>query len=731
MSSHARPCGPRRARRSARRTVILIAAAALPLLAADPARTEEAGGIAPGPTLALDTITIEGRRTIAPSGLNLSAPAVSGSRLGLTPLQTPASIEIMSGERLRERGQNTVAEAVTQNATGITWLGAPGNGGGSYASRGFAGVSSVMNLYDGTRLYVGSGTVTFPFDTWNVERIEVLRGPASVLYGEGAIGGVINVVPKKPTFTPVNAAEASIGSYGGRRLAFDSGGPLSDRLAYRFNIAGTMTDGWLRPNGDFRNLAVSGALLFQATPDLAFTVSHDVGYQEPMRYFGTPLVDGRPDQRLRGINYNVNDSRVGFQDNWSQFKVEWTPTADFTLRNTAYRLSSHRQWRNVESYSYLPATDRIARSSYIEIFHMQEQWGNRFDATWRGTILGFGNELVAGFDINRVRFRNVGNSPYGGTSTVDPVGFDPGNFINIAGTRPAFQSTADQTSLFAENRLSLADNLALIGGLRYEAPRIHRDDLINPANTFSARFQALSYRLGVVYNPVPDMALYAQYSTGIDPVRDLLSLSVSQRDFKLSTGRQVEVGVKQTFWGGRGEFTLAAYRITKDNLVSVDASNPGVAVQVGSQSSQGIEAALSLKLLDNLRVEGNVALLHAQYDNFQQTVGGVVVSYRGKQPQHVPEQVANLWVTWSPLPRLEARAGVQYVGQTFSDFANTARRPAYAVVNASVDYRLTDTSRVSLRVNNLFDKVYPVTGSTSMWLLGRPRTVELAYHVSF
>src|SRR5690606_38537884 len=105
-------------------------------------------------------------------GLNLDVPVATGSRLSLTPLETPASVEIIPAPTIRERGQQSVTEAVTQNATGFTSAASPGNGGTSLATRGFTGHGSVMQLYDGTRLYVGSGTVTFPFDTWSAERIE-------------------------------------------------------------------------------------------------------------------------------------------------------------------------------------------------------------------------------------------------------------------------------------------------------------------------------------------------------------------------------------------------------------------------------------------------------------------------------------------------------------------------------------------------------------------------------
>ncbi|WP_375275336.1 TonB-dependent receptor [Methylorubrum thiocyanatum] len=669
--------------------------------------------------------------TAAPTGLNLTTPNRSGSRLDLSPLQTPASIEVIPGQKIRERGQETVQEAITQNAAGITTIGAPGNGLGAYTSRGFAGVNSVMQLYDGTRLYVGAGTITYPFDTWNVDRIEVLRGPASVLYGDGAIGGVINVVPKKPVAVPINAARAALGSDGVKRLAIDSGGPIGENVFYRLNVSANQANGWLRQNGDFSNLAVSGAVLYQATPDLAFTLSHDYGYQEPLRYFGTPLIGGRIDPRTRFNNYNVNDSRIVFEDNWTQFKTEWTPTADITIRNTAYRLKSDRHWRNVESYTFMPSTGLIRRTNPIEIFHNQEQIGNRFDAAFKGELFGFRNEFVAGFDVNHIKFSHTNNSPYRGETSVNPFVFNPGVFSSLDLTTLGYATSSDQYSLFAENRLVLTEQLSLIAGVRYDAPTVRRSDPRTPSAGFTKDFSALSYRFGAVYNPTPDSSLYASYATAVDPVNSLITLSLAQKDFELSTGEQIEVGYKQLFWEGRGEFTLAGYRITKDNLLTADPLRPAVSIQVGSQSSHGVEAFASLGLWENWRVEGNIALVHAQYDDFQQAVGGAAVNFAGNQPISVPARVANLWLSWAFAPRWEARAGVQFVGEIFSDFANTVRRPAYEVVNASVDYRVSETSHFSVRAYNLLDKVYPVTGSSVSWLLGRPRSVEVAYNVAF
>ncbi|CBS89737.1 TonB-dependent receptor [Azospirillum lipoferum] len=717
---------PARSRRHRRRpaplaTLFLVAATVAP--AAANAEDSDA-------PLTLSPVTVTGRSAdAAPAGLALDRPNSGGSRLDLTPLETPASIEVISGRTVRERSQTSVTEAVTQNATGFTTLAAPGNGGSSLATRGFAGHGSVMQLYDGTRLYVGSGTVTFPFDTWSTERIEVLRGPASVLYGEGAIGGVVNVVPKRPTTEFRNEAMAAVGTDGTRRAAIGSGGPVSEKLSYRLDVSGNRSDGWV-DRGDTRNLAVSGAVKLQATPDLAVTLSNDYGDQQPQEYFGTPLIAGSLDRALRHRNFNVADSEIRYRDNWTQLKAEWAVSDALTLRNTAYHLTSHRHWKDVESYAWNAASRRVMRDSYIEIYHDQRQVGDRFDATWRSSLFGMKNEMVGGFDLNRIEFKHTNNSPYGGSSTVDPFDPAPGLFLNSAGTTPRSRSRTRQYSLFAEDRLSLTPQLSLVGGIRYDAPTVERWDLVT-GTSYTKDFRATSWRTGAVYEVVPGLAFYGQYATAVDPVGNLISLSPTQKDFDLSTGRQVEIGVKQSFLEGRGEWTLAAYRIVKDKLLTTDPNRPGVTMQVGRQSSRGLEASLSLGLWEGVRVDVNGALLRAKYDDFTQSVSGRAVSYAGNVPTGVPERTANVWANWAFLPDWEVRAGLQYVGKTYADAANSSVRPAYTVVNAGLDYRPTGNTKLSLRAFNLFDEVYAVAGSANSWVLGRPRSAELAFSMTF
>ncbi|WKA30316.1 TonB-dependent siderophore receptor [Bradyrhizobium roseum] len=662
--------------------------------------------------------------------LTLNQTAGSGSRLNLTRLQTPASVEIINAETMAERGQHSVIAAVTQNATGFTASPAPGNGGLSFNTRGFTGNSTVMTLYDGTRLYVGAGTLTFPFDTWSAQRIEVLRGPASVMYGEGAVGGAINVISKMPLTVQRNEAEVSVDSNMTKRLAVDSGGPINKDVAYRVTAIGNMSDGWV-DRDKTSNAAVSAAVRVQASETLAWTLSTDYGDRSPSRYFGTPLINGRLDESLRFKNYNVGDSSIRYRDSWNQLKTEWQVSDSITVHNALYYLNSQRHWRNVESYAWNKTTGLIDRSSYIEIFHNQQQIGNRMDATFRGHVLGMKNEFVAGFDVNRIDFTHTNNSPYSGASSVNPYSFDPGVFLSPIPTVPSFSTVTSQYAVFAEDRLSVTDQLSLVFGVRQDQPVVNRTDLITPANGFEKSFSATSWRAGAVYNLVKDIALYGQYSTAVDPVGSLITLATTQKDFQLSTGKQAEVGIKQSFWQGRGEWTFAGYHIVKNNLLARDPSNPALTQQIGQQSSRGVEASIGLVLDHGWRIDANTAWLRAKYDDFVQSVNGAAVNFAGNVPVNVPQQVSNVWLTWAFAPQWSVNGGVQIVGRTFADNANTLARPAYTVVNGGLQWKPDAKTTMALRVYNLFDTVYATSGNTTQWLLGMPRTAELSLNVRF
>jgi iron complex outermembrane recepter protein len=662
----------------------------------------------------------------------LTRPTTTGTRLGLTVLETPASVQVISGEAIRDRGDASVADAKTR-AAGVTTQASPGNGGAGLIARGFAGVGSVMQLYDGAQFFIASGTVTFPFDTWTVDRIEVLGGPGSVLYGNGAIGGVVNVVPRKPNpYAFEHGLRIAAGSYNTFRGAIDSSGPLGDRTSYRVDLSHNRSDGFME-RGNFNSTAFSGTLRHQVSDTVAVSVSEDYGHQEPQTYFGVPTIDGRLDESQRKVNYNVADAHVDYKDSWTQFKAEWQPSPRFRLRSGVHALTTNRFWRDVENYNYVPATGVVRRSSYIDIEHHQQQYGNRTDAVLNGSLFGRVNTLSAGLDYNWIRFEHVNNGPFGGTSDVPLGNPTPGTFINLAGTTPRFRTHSQQVAAFAEDRLVLTNHLSLVGGLRFDRHDVERLDLVT-TTTSERTFNPASGRAGVVYAVTPGLSLYGQYATATDAIGNVISQSVAQQLFDLTTGRQLEAGVKQSVMNGRAEWTVATYRIVKKKLLAPDPVTPSLSIQIGQQSSNGVEATAALTL-GPVRVDANGTLLDARFDDFAEVVSGAAVSRVGNTPPNVPERAANLWATWDVVRNWQARGGLRYVGSRYWNNANTSKGPSYTVVDAGLRRKLTDTTALDFRVFNLFDEVYAQTfigaSSAPQWILGVPRSVELALTANF
>lgn len=674
----------------------------------------------------LDTVTVRSSGTTA-----LERPVSTGSRLDLSMRDTPASVEVTTREQLEARGDTSLIDAITR-ATGITSLGHPGNSGSSLSARGFTDTTSVMRLYDGTRQYGGVG-VSFPFDTWAIDRIEVLRGPASVIYGDGAIGGVINVIPKKPTRGPVrNEVQATLGTDGKRALAFGSGGAINAQWSYRLDISGDRSDGWV-DRGDSSNRTVSGALRWDATQDFSLQLSHAQGRQKPMRYFGTPLIDGVQDPAIRERNYNVADSRIQYKDRWTELAAQWAPTGNAVVRSKLYHINSDRYWRNAETYVYNPTSGMIDRSGNTEIGHDQTQTGNTTDVTFSGSLWGRPNQVSVGFDINRASFRHTNNTYTGSSGPVDPYHPDPGYFTSAAPYIPRFRNKAEQYALFAEDRLELTERWAIVAGVRFDHADLTRQDLVTGTQAFKRSYANTGWRLGTVYRLSPDVSLYAQASKAADPVSGLLMLSAANSVFDVSTGKQVEVGVKQSFWDGKGDWTLAAYSITKNNLLTRDPANPALRVQVGERSSKGIETTLSMQVAKTVQIDANMALLKARYDDFHESVGGVAVSRNGNVPTDVPQRVANVWVGWKFQPDWTLSGGLRHVGKRYADNANTLKLPAYTTADLALQWQASAATTLTLRSFNLFDKRYFSTAyyTTSQWLVGEGRRVELTLNHRF
>ena len=692
------------------------------------------GATSPNMTIRLEVAGIAEQVTVAGEAPStLSAPAPTGSRLGLTPLETPATVQVVSAEMIQERGDVSVTDA-TIRAAGVTTAPSASGGMGGVSYRGFTGVDSIVQLYDGMQLWVAQGTVTFPFDAAMADRIEILAGPSSVLYGTGAIGGAVNVVPRKPNRSGfANNVRVAAGSDNTYRGVFGSGGPLGSRMSYRFDASGLTTDGWV-DRGDADTTALAGALRFDATPAWHLTVSHDYGLQRPAYDTGVPFINGRLDESRARRNYNVADAALTMRDRWTQVRSEWVPAQSVVVRNNAYAMSSYRHFYGLLGYVYDPARQMIRRTTGSDVFHNQRQYGFHTDALISNSVFGRENSFSVGVDYDHGTFRWINNAPYTWVSFVDLDNSEPGVMVNLDGTTPKFRSISDRVSAYLEDRIAVTSRLSVVGGMRVEHSVLDRVE-IQTASPSTHPFTTVTGRGGAVFTVADDLAVYGQVSTANDSIGNLLTLTPQQQRLELTTGRQFEAGVKQSLSGGRGEWTVSLFRIVKENLVTQDPSNPAVSIQIGQQSSQGIEATGRASLGRGLRAEANGTWLRARYDDFTEVVAGRPVSRVGNRPTNVPRAAANLWLTWDATSRLQTRGGVRVVGRRFGDTANTFVVPSYSVVDGGVRVGLTGRSALSVRIYNALDKIFVVAPrgnlSNPQWLLGRPRGFDVEWSATF
>ncbi len=675
----------------------------------------------------IEIVEVEGQ-AIDRNGLSLEEKHDASGRLGLSILDTPASVEIIDKESIEIKGDFSGLAAVTR-ATGFASSASPGNGGTATSVRGFSGHSSVVYAYDGTRLYIGAGTVSFPADTWTVERVEVLRGPGSVINGVGAIGATVNYVPKKPTLDSIgNEIDLTLGSNNLQRLAFGSGGGLTDTVGYRFDIVNHNTDGY-GDRADEQRTAVSGSLLFQPNEDFSAVFSIDYADTDSAPYWGTPLVDGSVPDEIRRNNYNVKDGLVEYQDTWPRLHIEWQISDNLRLRNDTYYMEVDRHWRNVESYDFNADTGQVDRSFYLEILHEQEQLGNRSDLLFDFAIGGMDNRLSIGAEFNQIDFGHTNNSPYDGMTPVNLLNPAPGYWADgvVDETTRDFDTDTFQYALFIDDVLTINNQWSLVAGIRYDEIDYERVDLARSngqtAGTIDLDLDGISWRLGTVYKFTENSTLYAQFSTAVDSIQSILS--ATNPSLELAEGEQIEVGIKQQLLEGRLQYTLALYDITKSDLLSEEF---GETRQIGEQTSRGAELEVFWLPLDNFSVDLNIALTEPEYAEFISRGN----DYSGNTPRGVPEQTANLWLTWQVNDSLSVAGGARHVGERYLNDANTAELPDYTVWDTAITWSVNDAMSLRLRGKNLTDTDdYVLAPYGNQWILGDGRTGELSLNYRF
>ena len=711
-----------------------------------------AGGAEPDPKPreATEAVIVEGRQER--STVVLDEPVQTGSRLGIDAFDLPASVSVVSHELIQLRGARTAVEAIESavGMTGGTSVGSIPN----YATRGFAG-NDITIMRDGIRQNTASQS-SRPLDSFLFERIEVLKGPASLLYGEGAVGGAVNYVSRLPSETFKGEASVSVGSWDTYRAAMGASGPAGlQGLLYRADVSHSRSQGYVDDSG-YEYSAVAAALRYDVSEATTLSLHSSFLKDSVKSYYGTPLlydavidqngvqavrransatdrlVNARIDARSRQLNYNNTDNFARAENSFTRAIADSQLTDSWSVRNEAYVATQHLDWRNTESTVWNPATQLVERSSFFLIYRNDLQWGDRIDFTWNGSIAGRPHTLVMGalYDDNE-QVRNSGQV-YPGTPTpanVPLLGFSRGYGPDV-GTQRTAKILTQTAAVYVEDIFEPMDGLKLVSGLRYEQIDVERVSYLGAA-TYEKSYDPFTGRLGLIFEIGNHLNLYASYSRAAQPVSQLVGLTVSHNDFSLQKGIQYEIGAKVML--GEIDATLALFDIEKHDVLTSDIVD-GVRVnsQIGQQVSQGAELAIAFALPARLRLDTNLAWTwEAEFKNFYENLGSGVISRSGNTPPNVPKLVAGAFLV-KTLGDWKFTAGARRVGARQANNNNGIELDPYTIFDASIGYEWNN-AEIVLRGRNLSDEEYAewASGGGLMVKLADPRNIELSLRHSF
>ncbi|WP_313539162.1 TonB-dependent receptor [Sphingomonas sp.] len=701
-----------------------------------------------------ETILVVGQRDL----LALEARTQAGSRLPLTARETPATVEVITQDELQLRGLRTAREAFNDVAGAVSGN-VPGNPA-VISLRGFSG-NAVSILQDGVRIST-STVVQRDSNTWHYDRIEVLKGPASVLYGEGALAGVINKVTRKPTLDGRRFDSLlSGGSFGTLFAAAGANLPLSAKIALRADASYRRSDSLYDvDNNGTMSAGLTASLLFRPSDRLTVLVAidhfedrYDATYQGlpliPRAYARDPsdavssVSDLVADRALRHRNYNPQGAFSNADETTARARVDWRLARAWTLALDLTGYTAKRAFVLSDDQHFLAPTAAFPNGSFRQSFQ-DFRHDHRF-ANLRATIVGdtsiagMRNRISLGAEANHTDFETLRQET--GQQALPPIDVPTprpsplptgrGIFDSLDVT---FRSKLNQVSLFGENALNLTPRWLVVGGVRWDHIALTRTTVANATGSTDRNapsFDPVTWRVGTTYAVRPELTLYAQYTTAVSPVSSILLASIANSRFRLTQGHAYEAGFKASGANGRFDVTGAVFRIEQRDILTRDPANPALAVQGGRQSAQGAELSAAMLPSPRLRLTAGLSYTDARYDMLAERVGGVRVDRSGNRPINVPATTVNATALYKVTDAITVGGFARHAGSFMTDTANAIRVAGHTVVDASIAWRVRHNTTLTFRGRNLTNAFYgEFSGypSTNVYI-GAPRSFEIALAV--
>jgi catecholate siderophore receptor len=678
----------------------VLACGAAPAFATEPSADASADA---GPE-----IVVTGERL--PYGVKVTS---SATKTNTDVRNIPQALTIVSSAQIADQQLRSVADLLNF-VPGASY----GSGEGNRDQIVLRGNSSTADFFvDGVR-----DDVQYFRDFYNIDRVEVLKGPNAMIFGRGGGGGVINRVLKRPSFSAARSALAAADRWGARRFSADVDQPLSSTLGLRLNGVYENSDSF-RHHVDLKRYGINPTAALLVDPDTRFDLSYEHFHDRRTADRGVPALGDQPVRgHTRDFFGDPDDSFSRANVNLATIAAEHRFAEGLTLKNRTMFGDYDKFYQNIYPNGFNPVTGRVALAGYNNRNDRRTLF-SQTDLVWENQLAGIDQTLLFGFELGRETSRNrrltatvispgsvpISDPTVDAAVTFAPLASDANNRVH-----------ATVAALYVQEQLRPASWLEIVAGLRFDSLRIRVDDLRATGGEFDRRDHLWSPRLGLVLKPSDRLSLYASYSRSYLPQSgdQFSSLTSITEGLKPERFDNYEVGAKLQLPGGLLA-TAAVYQLDRTNTRATDPLNPSRTLLTGAQRSQGVELGLERSVTSRWLISGGYALQKAKI------IETTTAAPAGRQVPLVPRHSFSLWNRYDFSKQLGAGLGVIARSKSYATISNAVKLPGYARVDAALYYKLPGGIETQVNVENLLGAHYfPTANADNNIAPGAPRTVK-------
>lgn len=620
----------------------------------------------------------------------------------------PQTINVVNSQLMKDQAVTRLQDAL-KNVPGITFNSGEGAARGDTVNlRGFSAFNDFF--LDGIR-----DAAIYTRDSFDLEQVEVLKGPSAVLFGRGSTGGVINQVSKAPTLAPLYSGTASVGTNALLRGTADVNQPLTPDSAIRLNAMAERSDITDRDQAYNERWGFAPSYAIGLGRPTTLTISYLHQEENNVPDFGIPFVNGAPAPVKRSNFYGLNSDSNTTRDDIGTIRIKHGFNEDLSIANTfraasylfGYHFSAPNFGTNVPTPSTPLASILVGRDAPSSQGD-QTNITNQTDVTWRVQTGPIRHILVAGAEFARQtsdigRFNNpfnTNNNFVPKTSLLNPNSnmFQPPEGISSQQNTTAYTSAG-----YLTDTIQIGPYVDVIGGVRYDrfAASFNQYTLASHATLhLDHTDHETSPRAAIVIKPTDEQSFYFSYGTSFDPSAEALTLTAKTSGLAPVEAKTYEGGAKTSWLGGQLNLNAAVFYTEVDNAQTNDPDNPAITTLAGNQRVQGFELGATGYITPAWEIYAGYTYLDPK------TTKSGTQAFVGKVLQNVARNSGNIFTEYNLTDDWMIGGGANWLGHRFADFGEQANLPGYVIFNATASYQLTDNVKLQVNATNLFDKTY-------------------------